>query len=162
MARKVSLHVDYIVFHTDYTARIPDKKARLLEELRECELDVQPLYVNDVLWGNGCVLLTDDLSIAKVPQLEIEGRRFKSEVDMLQTAIDDALRPESKCGIIAFRAGKVDSFRQIFRLYDVLHDLDYCHIFGLDDIQIVETTHVTPNQARLVRLAIVSVGSESG
>lgn len=165
MARKIPLPVEYIVFYTDYTGRIPDKKAQLLEELQERELDAQPLYVNDTRWGINRVLLTDDLSIAEVPRDLVEicqGRRFDSEVDMIQKATDAVLGPDNKCGTIAFRAGKVNSFQQIFPLYDILHDLHYCKMFGLEDIQIVETTQVTAKMARLVRVAVVTVGSESG
>lgn len=139
MATVIPLPVDYIVFETSYTARIPDKKEQLMEALHEREVDSRPLYIHDTLWGNGRVLLTEAIS---------------AELDELQRATS-AILGQHESGTIAF---KTNSFQQIFVLKDILYDLHYCHMFFIENIQYAEATIL----GRTVKLAVVTVDAESG
>lgn len=141
MARHIPLTLDYIVFQTQYTNRIAQKRDKLYDEIAENELEnVEPLYTYDTLWGSGQDLLTDD------PDL--------TEITSLRQAVHDVLG-DSDSGTVAFRA---DSIPLIFRLYHVLRETGYCNMYSIDDIKFVDATILD----RPVKIAIVDVDSESG
>lgn len=135
MTQLIEIPLSYIVFDTDYTARI--NKQKLMEELSET--NIKPLYVYDTLWGQGRTLLTLEPN--------------EQELTELQEAVSFVIENDS--GTIAF---KVHSMYNIFTLYRILKDLEYCAMFDIEDIQFVETTIL----GQRVNFAIVEVDSESG
>jgi hypothetical protein len=175
-ARKVALPAEYAVFHTDYTGRFEQTplRERLYDELINSEIPGEPLYVYDTqlgqVEGSGLTMLSPEYR-ARVDRENVAHKAEFGEslvvmdylgnkqlTDVEVNRIQEVLQqvsPDLSDGIIVFR---VQSMDEIFRLYEVLHELDYCHICGIGGLEYVEVS----SDRGTTGMAIVNVMSESG
>lgn len=136
---EIDLSISYVIFNTGYTHRLLGRKKKLIETIRDYEIDSTPLYIIDTIWGDGLYLLKEDID--------------EREIDEFIAASDKVI--DARSGIVVFRVNK---FIDIFPLHNILQsEINYCNMFNISNIRIFEVNILDES----IKFAIVDVDTEN-
>jgi len=143
MSYNLPFPVNYAVFYTGYTTRLIDLKNKLLEKCYD--LDVKPLYVYEPMHlQNNFIYLIGEPSEKKSQKME----------SLRKTAAKAAANEKPISYQNASIAFKINELSDIFYIYDVLKELEYCNLCDIVNIQYTEQDNK--------KIVTVYVDSESG
>jgi hypothetical protein len=153
MARVVSTHIDFVVFHTGYASRVKTSELKKMLAVEPYDwITAEPLFAYE------CTVSFSSSSPKETNVFQVFDTSSSASMalDMIKQlgTIPDC-KDGVEDGIVVFSC---EEFNEIFGIYEALKDLKYCKMFRIMSTLMAEMEL----EGRPVRIAYVNVDTESG
>jgi len=164
MAEEICLPFDYIVFHTGYTSEICNSKYNLKNLLDQYGLNyIRPLYIIDNEDSPESLKIFNEKSNKEFLNINDHNINNMDEIKKIRNTIKEIIGSDNEqTGLIAFKTGLKSSINDIFKLKNVLEDLDYCKLYNISSIKYIQSKFINKeDSSSTYKVLYVSIDSKS-